>query len=400
MPARAVALLFTLATIAHAQAPLCDRIRALTQDPTVAAAHWGVQVATLDGTPLCGVNEAQLFRPASNAKIFTTAAALALLGPNATVETEVLSHGVFTGKEHLDGSLYLFGNGDANLSGRRVPYAPGTDEALPPLHSLDDLAAQVARTGLRSVTGDVIAIGDHFGNEPYPNGWSQDDILWGYGAPVSALDINDNEIKLTITPATELSSRATIEMTPALRYYTLSNDVMTTDTGSATSIAIERTPGSRLLHLYGHIALKASPETDHVAIEDPPAYAAMALKQALERQGILIDGHAIAEHVTSQDPRGFREVSRQPLDLPAMMSLGRGVASGLSPCPDPCDPAKISTNTLLGSLTSSTLLEDVILTNKSSINLHAEILLRRLGDRISLPGTFAEGARVVRQFLV
>jgi serine-type D-Ala-D-Ala carboxypeptidase/endopeptidase (penicillin-binding protein 4) len=49
------------------------------------------------------------------------------------------------------------------------------------------------------------------------------------------------------------------------------------------------------------------------------------------------------------------------------------------------------------------LLEDVVLTNKESLNLHAELLLRRLavlGTHNPSDDTFAEGARVVRQFLI
>ena len=110
---------------ARGQAPFCDQIRALVSDPAVAAAHWGVSVTTLRGLPLCQINDAQLFRPASNAKLFTAAAALALLGPAYSVRTTVIaaSRGAIAlDAGELDGDLVLRGAGDANLSTRPIPY--------------------------------------------------------------------------------------------------------------------------------------------------------------------------------------------------------------------------------------------------------------------------------------
>jgi D-alanyl-D-alanine carboxypeptidase/D-alanyl-D-alanine-endopeptidase (penicillin-binding protein 4) len=388
------------AATAPSASPLAGRIAAILAPDSVARDHWGIQVTTLDGSVLYSLNEGQLFQPASNAKLFTTAAAMALLGPNSTVATSAGVNGVFTGKEYVKGDVYLFGDGDANLSGRAVPYAPNTDEAFDPLRALDRFAAEIAQTGLKTVDGNVVGI-SHGVDQRYPIGWNLDDLVWGYAAPVSMLSINDNQLKLTISPATEMSGRAVISIAPDVPYYTIVDEVMTGDLKSPAVINVERTPGPRELRVYGRIGLKTAPVVEHISIDDPAEYAAIALKQLLGQHGVTVTGRGLAEHVPSEDARSFREISRQPVDLNGP-PWGWSVA-GAYLCQPPCNPANPPRSMNLKVHTSPRLLDDVVLTNKESLNLHAELLLRRLavvGTHDPSDNTFAEGARVVRQFLI
>src|SRR5271170_5905396 len=103
---------------------LAQTIAALLDGSAVVRDHWGIAVTGMDGAPIYSLNEGQLFQPASNAKLFTTAAAIALLGPQTTFETKVVARGVMDGTTALKGDLVLVGGGDANLSGREIPYVP------------------------------------------------------------------------------------------------------------------------------------------------------------------------------------------------------------------------------------------------------------------------------------
>jgi len=390
---------------------LARTIAGLLEGPAVVRDHWGIAVTAMDGAPIYSLNQGQLFQPASNAKLFTTAAAMALLGPNATFETKIVARGVFGSTETLTGDLVLVGAGDANLSGREIPYVAPAVRPKPssggpvlaevnPLRYLEAMADQVAATGLKVVNGDVAGDDTLFLWEPYPQDWTIDDAVWGYGAPVSALTINDNQIKVTVMPAATEGGPATVVVDPAVpSYYTLDVSVTTGGKKSGSHVQMERALGSKVLRVYGSIAVDAQPDEEEVAIHDPAEYAAVALKGMLEARGIVVTGKARARHVNPVEGKGFLEQTREP--LPSSL-LDR--STGGSGCAVVADGPRIPVQELvLASHRSVPLGEDIVVTNKVSQNLHAEILLRQMGP-ISpssfCKGSIATGAQVVRAFLL
>jgi hypothetical protein len=83
---------------------LAQEIEAVLNQPPLDRAHWGIDVVDVaSGNALYSQNPEQLFLPASNTKLFTTAAALAIAGPDyrfrTTVEAEgkIDSHGRLLG---------------------------------------------------------------------------------------------------------------------------------------------------------------------------------------------------------------------------------------------------------------------------------------------------------------
>jgi len=389
-------------------------IGALLAGTEVSRDHWGIAVTAMDGVPIYLLNEGQLFQPASNAKLYTTAAAMALLGPETTFETKIVAKGVMDGTTALKGDVVLVGAGDANLSGREIPYVapalrpkpgPGTP-ALPevnPLRYLEAMADQVAATGLKVVNGDVVGDDTLFPWEPYPQDWSIDDTVWGYGAPVSALTINDNQIKVTVTPAATAGQPATVVVDPAVpSYYTLDVLVTTGEKKSGSHVQMERALGSKVLRVYGSIAVDAQADEEEVAIHDPAEYAAVALKGMLEARGIAVTGRARAVHRISTDAQGFVAESNKPLPHFDLNSThGFGLGPGTFGCSG-CNLAEVPTERLVASHRSPTLADDVTVTNKVSQNLHAELLLHHLANALGdeEKGSTVQGARVVRQFLL
>lgn len=387
-------------------ASLAQQIQAMVAESAVARAHWGVMVTSMDGEPIFALNEGQLFQPASNTKLFTTAAALALLQPGSRFETRVIARGTPVNGV-LKGDLVLRGDGDANLSGRTIPYAepPAKQDGLPALHVLDEMADAIAATGLKRIEGDFVGDDTLFPWQPYAIDWAQDDLVWGYGAPVSALTINDNQLKLTIAPGRLPAVRsahqmdgpvpAHVSVEPATEYYSIRNEVVTTEPKTKSAVEIERLPGSRVLRVFGTMAEDAKPEVEEIAIDDPAEYAAMALKERLEARGIGVTGKALARHRPLDNPAGFLEQARAPL-----AALGAGPQGGIAPCLRCGTTRDVPGDEVLAVRRSATVGEDVVVTNKESQNLHAELLLHQLGVAFAADGSTAQGARVVRQFLL
>src|ERR1035438_9869643 len=126
----------------HKSVPLDVTIRQILADPAVSRAHWGISVVTLDGKPVYALNDGQFFEPASNAKLFTTAAALGLIPANATWTTTAVTSGSIDANGTLTGDVRLLGAGDPTMSGRTYPWDGKTARPNPPLQALEDMADQ------------------------------------------------------------------------------------------------------------------------------------------------------------------------------------------------------------------------------------------------------------------
>src|SRR5581483_954206 len=200
---------------------LKKQIETILAQPDLSRGFWGIEIASAtSGKVLYSLNADKLFTPASNTKLFTTAAALALIGPNYKFRTTVETSGSLDKYGRLTGDVSLVGRGDPTLSGRELPYNTRTQRDADPVRVLEQLADELAQKGVKYIDGDVVADDSYFAFERYGEGWSQDDLVWADGAPVSALTINDNVVFVNILPGAHPGDKAFVSVTPFAGYYT------------------------------------------------------------------------------------------------------------------------------------------------------------------------------------
>jgi serine-type D-Ala-D-Ala carboxypeptidase/endopeptidase (penicillin-binding protein 4) len=366
--------------------PLPQSIARILADPAVNQAHWGISVVALNGASIYRLNDSQYFNPASNGKLFTTAAAYALLPSGLTFTTLVSSSAPVGSGGEVHGDLTIYGVGDANISARTIPFGIKTERPGPPLAALENMADQIVAHGVHSVSGDIVGDDTWFVYERYGAGWSWDDLQWGYGAPVSALTVNDNEVYLNAVPGAQAGQPALASWLPSTVYYSLDNSLLTGPVGDPGKPGVERSPGSMRVRLFGRTALGQPGLHTALAIEDPADYAARSLRTMLLERGVQVSGQARAQHRLSTDTTDFFPAQQQPLELhPVTVQNVEAANAGPN---------------VLASHVSPPLGDDLVVTNKVSQNLHAEITLRTLGKLESTDGSVLEGTRVVRQFLI
>ncbi|MGH9518219.1 MAG: D-alanyl-D-alanine carboxypeptidase/D-alanyl-D-alanine endopeptidase [Terriglobales bacterium] len=292
---------------AHSAAPsgrgaLARRMDRILATPQLNHGFWGVYVYSLTRRRVLYNHDGDhWFTPASNAKLFTLAAALQLLGPDFRFHTVLHASAAPDANGVIAGDLVIEGVGDPSFGCRPYPYRPDPEPpALPcdPMLAPRELARRLQARGVTRITGNIIGDASYFRYIPYPPGWSIGDRIWDYGAPVSALTLNDNTRYLTISP-TAAGSPAQLRFDPALTPpgESLETSILTTSAGGKTDLRIRLDPATNAPILEGTIAADGKPLLETLAVRQPALYAAALLRSVLQAAGIEVDGTARARLV-------------------------------------------------------------------------------------------------------
>ena len=305
-----------------------------------AKGEWGLLISDAKtGEVLFERNADRYFVPASNMKLFTTALALATLGRDYRFRTTLESLAPLSPDGKLDGPLFLVGRGDPNLSNRKLPWVQKEEFDGPPERAVAELADALAAKGVKEISGDIVGDDSFFPRDRYPNGWEIDDMVWEYGAAISAIVVDDNTVQLTLTPGEKGGDHVDAAVSPPTPEFVVDNEVVTSAAGVKADLTLKREPGSNLITVLGTLPAKSNPRKLTLAIQEPALHAAAMLKRLLQERGIVVGG------------------------MPRALSLPPG-------------PPVNETRIVLAEHLSVSLGESVRVVNKISQNLHTEMLLR------------------------
>ena len=333
---------------------------------------------------------------------------MAILGPESTTTTGVYGE-LNRDTGTVTGDLVIVGAGDPSFGTTDLPYRALASEGQAKsgaagAQDLRSLTDQLLASGVRAIIGNVVGDATLFSTESPPEGWAEEDLLWGYGALPNALSMGDNELSVSVTPkvllepiAAGTNTAAVVQVDQLVPYLKIVAGVGTVSASSAQADRIRwsRSPiGPATVEANGFVISGHAPLHERLALSDPALYAAEALHAQLLQAKVRIGGRPVVTADATQTPQPFLATLRS--DNPC----GNAALGGADACAYVCSITPHPPQ-MLASHVSPPLQEEVVFTLKTSANLHAEILLHRLGLKNACPGvTTLDGARMIRAWLL
>jgi len=277
------------------------KIDAILAHELLPATNVGIKVISLkNGDTIYEFNPQLLLVPASTQKVFTAAAALALLGPDREVATTVAL-------EASGNRIYLKGCGDSMMSAADLAALAAT------------AAGSMDRTRDYTLAADLSCFDDLYRGSGWM--WDDDEFL------ISPLSVNQNALSVLVQPGHKLGAPATVSALPATSYVTLENLARTGAASELESIKTARRPGERdnVITVSGVIPLGSAPLEKRASVWRPELMALTLFRDALRAQGIKV-----AALTTAPTPAGTRVLARSTRHVGELVRFGLKTSDNLT----------------------------------------------------------------------
>lgn len=269
---------------------------------------------------------------ASVMKLVTTAVALEILGPSFRFKTTIGYRGAIDASGTLNGDIIITGGGDPALGSEYFSSHYGD--------FISEWCSRIKAAGIIRINGNIIGDGSIYGYSPAPGGWSWSDLGNYYGAGAHALSLYDNMFRIHLRSGETGTAPVITATEPEIPGLTVTSHL--TATGRSDRGYVYSVPYSESAFILGTIPPNRDDFVLKASIPDPPLLAAIHLFNGLKEAGTEITGR----------PETNRE---QPIsDLRSARETGNLIYTTFSP----------------------PLIELITTTNRESINLFAENILR------------------------
>lgn len=267
------------------------RIDSLIPDSLFPPAHIGLKITSLrTGETLYELNANSLFNPASNQKLFTSAAALAILDDDFSLPTVV-------SVDTSSNTIFIKGFGDALFS----------------MRDLDSLALLTASSLPPKRTWKVAGDASYFDSVYWGYGWNWDDEPEPYQAFISPLILNGNSIKLIASPGNRPGAPLAVRTEPPTDFVVIENKGITARDSLSIPLKLTRVLRERrnILTVEGEMLPGTREQTAELSVLEPERYTTHVFAGRLRNLGI-----AVSEIVIDTVTVEASEVARisRPLD--------------------------------------------------------------------------------------
>jgi D-alanyl-D-alanine carboxypeptidase/D-alanyl-D-alanine-endopeptidase (penicillin-binding protein 4) len=322
-----------------------ERLASLANGSVARSADASIQIVDVsDGAVVAERNPHLPLAPASNMKLFTTAAGIDLLHPDFPVTTTVYARGSVDPTGTLDGDVKVVGHGDPTIGGR---FHDGHATAV-----IDDWATDLKRAGIKTVRGNLIFEYGYMDTEYIHPTWPLNQLVNWYEAPVSAFSMQEGCVEVRVMPARS-GKQCVVQLEPPTSYLELQNSCVT---GRGFPF-ITRVRGSNTIVVRGGQPARSGATEVFVAVENPIHYFAAVTHEALARDGVGVQGQIV---LTPRDARpDWRAVAQHSTPLSVV----------------------------------------VYVINKKSQNHYAEELVKMIGAEKRKEGSWAAGTGEVTEWL-
>jgi len=317
-------------------------------------AQWALYAKYFDnGEEIIALNQTMSVSPASGLKIFTSSAALDILGEEYRFDTKLYYDGVIS-EGSLEGDIIIVGGGDPCLGSDAVKGSLNLEDLMQVwMRAIEDL-------GIVEIKGSILADELIYESNPIPDHWEWIDLGNYYAAPSSALSINDNLYYLYFKPSDTVGEIAEVLRTePEIPGLNFTNYMNTGNEGSGDNGYIYAAPLQYDAALRGTIPAGPSEFSIKGSIPDPALFTAQYLSRSLK------------EH--------YINVSEEPGKITTRR--------------------KYNERNIVFVSVSPPLKDIVYIMNKRSNNIYTELLLKAISYKRSGLGSTSDGTKHVKSFL-